>query len=454
MSFYKFATVLALMVGFTARGFSAEASRSVRQILVRSHWVGLSRPADTELVIRSDKGGYLLGRRRVDKALVDALVEALQEPEVPRPDLLNLGITKEWLVAHEDPSVESALPFAFEKAASDQKALFHSAFTDPALVAKALPSLFGFVRTDDYPSVEVTVSFDDGSTLSASSHSQYLFMLPWNVARNGGTVVTYNANVSRALAALMPDKAVNRSRISGDGLNTDLAQAVARLIEEDWKMLGVENRAGGTLAKLRTQYVVESADINAYHNVYYGKKWSDGSPHETNLHVTLTKQRFSKSFSDEAILLYDNGKVSGADEFLRKAGAYEKLVGSVPWLSRFRQENPTVLVQLVFVHDRSFSEKAMAVFSADMKAKGKEKLADEVGQLQERVALLAAGFGAYWLVLPDQRMVLWRYSRRAGLLKWDAADFAATRCTDYPEVTGGCVGAVVSPDGTLATEGR
>lgn len=66
--------------------------------------------------------------------------------------------------------------------------------------------------------------------------------------------------------------------------------------------------------------------------------WASGN----NLQVTLEKPSFPKSFSEHVILLYDGGKVYGAEDFLRTVGAYEELVNSVPWLTRFSQDNPNV----------------------------------------------------------------------------------------------------------------
>jgi hypothetical protein len=65
------------------------------------------------------------------------------------------------------------------------------------------------------------------------------------------------------------------------------------------------------------------------------------------------------------------------------------------------------------------------------------------------VAVLNVNYGDWWLVLPDRRMILWRYESVMGLLGWKKSDFHVHECTEYQGVTGGCVGTVVSPDGEL-----
>lgn len=426
---------------------SVAAEHAVAKVVIRSSWAGLGVAPEANIVIEETGGVYRRGHDQIEPRLIDALVSAIQEGPLSQPDLLNLGVTETWLKTTVPSLTGSDL--SWDAATSSQKQLFISSFSDVDTVRAVLPSLYNFVRMDDYPSVQVEVDYVDGTTISVSSRTPYQFMLPWKVVRGGETTTTYNADISRAVAALMPKKATNRARLIGDGLDIDLADAVRQKIKNQWNLLGVEDRASDALSLLKSQYIVEAADINKYHNVDYGKAWKEGVAKEANLQVTLRKSSFPSNFSELAILLYEDGKVHGADLFLTKIGEYEALVESVPWLTRYRNENPKVLFQLTFVHDRSFGDKAMSVFEADMKAIGKSDLADEVHTVQDKVALVAAGYGGYWLVLPGGRMILWRYSTTAGLLQRASPGLTTRRCSDYNTVLGGCVGAVVTPDGSL-----
>ena len=71
--------------------------------------------------------------------------------------------------------------------------MFNKEFTDVAVIAKALPSLFTYTKFDDYPGTSVDVVFEDGSKLVAESHSYYVFMLPWKIS--GLKTDTYNAEI-------------------------------------------------------------------------------------------------------------------------------------------------------------------------------------------------------------------------------------------------------------------
>lgn len=80
------------------------------------------------------------------------------------------------------------------------------------------------MKFDDYPGVRVRVDFLDGLKLEASTRSYYVFMIPWRVdAQDGETI---NADISRAVSALMPTKTVNRERLAGSDLPEQLTKAV------------------------------------------------------------------------------------------------------------------------------------------------------------------------------------------------------------------------------------
>lgn len=179
--------------------------------------------------------------------------------------------------------------------------------------------------------------------------------------------------------------------------------------------------------------------------VNYGK----GEKGEENLHLDLKRKDFPQGFAVTALLLDKGGKVSGVDEFLQGAYRYEDLALSVPWLAELRAKYPKWGTTLLWVHDKSLTDKAFNNFAADMHAVGKDGLVNEVRQVQSDVAVLNVSYGDWWLVLPDRRMILWRYESVRGLLGWKQSDFHAHECTDYQGVTGGCVGALFSPDGEL-----
>lgn len=148
---------------------------------------------------------------------VMALVRALNASVVTSPSLSNLGITRAWLAAHAG---DAAKHFGVLGAPNDerQQEFLRTSFTDLALIERTLPHVIGASWTDDGVWVHVVVRFSSGRIVSAETMNQPAFMLPWTSRSDGKKTRTYNADISRAVAKLLPEGAVNKDR-SGQRLD-------------------------------------------------------------------------------------------------------------------------------------------------------------------------------------------------------------------------------------------
>lgn len=428
---------------FTARGQLAAVSK----ITIESAGSGLGQsslvPSSDliKIVIQARGGKMYLGETVIEPTQIEALLVALSAPVLPTPQASNLGITREWL--HQNSGV---VP---RKGAPNQRELFRESFSDPKIIEQLLPFRFQFLMFDDYPAIRITVAFANGQRWVAASDSYHPFMLPWRVDLNGQERTTYNADVSRAIAALMPAGSLNRNRLSDDELRKQLADDVLLHIRNQWDLLDVENRAPGSLAILQRSFEIERAEINSYRSVDYGYVAKEPAPYEENLVAILRKSSLPPHVAEDVALAFHNGKIEGAEDLAERIAPYEAVAFSVPWLDLYLADHPEQPLYIRFVHERSFSPKAMQNFAADMKELGKESLANEVAAVQDQAALVFLDYGSWWIILPDKRMILWRHYLPAGFLKWQTTDFKFQRCADYNSNGGGCVGAVVSADGTL-----
>jgi len=267
-------------------------SRPVNQIRIVSSWGGLGEGKQGEVVVTRKAGAYLADGEKIPDDLIANFLFAIEAPVVAKPNLANLGITQKWLNANAEKAIKEYAEKYFSRAAKNQQALYFSSFKNPKFIERVLPNIFNSLHTDDYPRVEIEITSTDGRVTKVSSEAQPLFMLPWVISRGGRTLKTYNANIARAVASLMPDKFANKRRLAGELFGYELAKAVMYEIKDRWELLNVENKAKPYLDQLRERFTVMNAEINDYHNVDYGKEWVNGAPTETNLHATLRRRDF------------------------------------------------------------------------------------------------------------------------------------------------------------------
>lgn len=445
--------VVVAVVLLATTSLYAQVAR-VQSVTIHSQWGGLGKPGRSDLLIQLQNGQYAANGRIIPSEKIAALLEAVESPRLAEPDPENLEITTRWLQSHMEDAGRHATYFECQSGYPDQKELFRAAFTDERTIQVRLTELYRTFHTDDYPSMSVQLAFDDGELVTVSSDSQHPFMIPWKVARGGIAAETYNANISRALFALLPAKFTNREDLTDEepfvtGLLQELASGTGMEIKTRWEALGAQREAGNALEFLKSIYQVRGADVNSYHDLDFGKEWKDGKPHEENLHVNLWRPGFPKNFAVAAILLHHGLQTEGVDALPEGSGDYERLVLSVDWLKAYLDAHPDEHAWLFYVHGRSLSQKGMKIFAADMQAAGRDDLIPKVSAVQDKAAVLESGHGDYWIILPDRSAILWRWSSLSNILLWKPTDFLTHRCTDYQKVNGGCSGTLISPEGEI-----
>jgi hypothetical protein len=208
-----------LMIPNSARAQNTDVvsqATNVRRIDIVASWGGLGPPEYEHTIIQRNGKSFAVDDRRVDALKIEALVEALiAEPQrAPSPSLI-AGHADEYNINYL--AKEGLRQCAGDGAdLSSPQAAFKKLFDDVQnqrrwISEEYSPQTF---HTDDYPAEKVTVTFEDGSTIAASSESQKMLMLPFKVVRNGASYSTFDDRIPRALSALTIG-GVNSKRLEG-----------------------------------------------------------------------------------------------------------------------------------------------------------------------------------------------------------------------------------------------
>jgi hypothetical protein len=378
---------------------------------------------------------------------VEALIQAMKEPALTAPTLANLGITPQWLAQHVEAQIKHTETLGEVNTAAQQE-FFRKSYTDPDLIQKLLPNVLNAQWTDDSCGVNVVVLFSDGSKIIANTHAQPAFMLPWSLELRGNNYRSYNAHISRAVAALLPKDIYDRKRLAGENLDEHLRNAVEPTIKREWQMLGAEAKAGFALAQIRKKYTVRRAEISDHHGLAYGVAWKNDVPRQENLQADVRLASFPVNLVTAAVFPIRNGEAQGVDYFLQHASDYEQLILTNSWLMRSLHSHKDLGAWLPFVEDASLSEKALHIFIADMHELGKDDLGNEVTAHRKDVALLNY-YGNQLILFPDHHAIIWRWGPYRELFQWPAASIKTKYCTEYNTSTEGCAGAIIEVDGSL-----
>ena len=172
----------------------------IRRIEIFSQWIGFAYPPSTsaKLTITNTEGRFIRQQAlvstsdEVPELVISRIVTALARPAVPELDVTLFDAPGEDVERH-----------------------------------------FNCCWTEDNPSLLIRITCDGERLITVRSHAQYTFMLPLNVADSATShsYATFDPELSRALAGLMPEEFLGQVRLAGDPEVFARERAEAELLE-------------------------------------------------------------------------------------------------------------------------------------------------------------------------------------------------------------------------------
>ena len=195
----------------------AAAIASPLEVRIDAGWVGLGTPISEHFVV-------------TDRAKVERIARAVAAPQVTSDVAIQALASRENAVAAHRALLEGQ-----RECSPDARALVVKTLTKPVMV-DALRKHYRGGHTDDFPGMTVTLRFANGKTVEASTQSQNALMLPWTTPAGE----TWSAELSRAVAAAMPQTSKLRGRLLDGGLTYRLGWTLSDSIRD--RVLELESR--------------------------------------------------------------------------------------------------------------------------------------------------------------------------------------------------------------------
>jgi hypothetical protein len=391
--------------------------------------IGCVKPQKYQIDVVSNKGA------------VTRLLAALELGPMKEPSLDNLGIIPHWLDAAKHKSYTRFDGRTLDKR---QKAFFSRLFADERKADAWMKFEYRgrLIRTDDYPSVAVTMRWLDGATFNLASSEQTVYMLPWKLGVR--KTQTFNANISRALADLLPANALNRERLAGDTLADEYATFLMGDSEDTLNRMNVEDTLGVQLLPLYKDFRIDTLALQSI-----SSDDLDGE-YALQAHVRLKSVPATNEFLNMTLFMAGAHKLVNVTQAVAAAQKYQHLVARVPWIQKYLRLHKDTSAEIRVVQDRSVSRQLAASLLADLREHGKTALAHRLKSSIPGMAFfyLNGPNQAYarWFALPDLTTLLWNYKGSTPLQQ----QIRRFPTWDWSGHVG--VGALFSPDGVVLAE--
>ena len=413
--------------------------REVKEIKITSAvgWSGEEHYSD--ILIQNKRGIYFIKDQRLDKALINNLLKSVDETQIAYPKLENLGFTQEWLKNNKGKDLSDYLIEHLNKALPSQRNLFYESYQNPEILKMTFPALFFFKASDYYPEITVEIKLFSGKKIKIFSDSQTILSLPWKITKNGKKTITYNANISKAISAIMPKNSANKRRLAGEDVNAELSNAIMDVIEDKWNLVETEEKLPSYLEDLRKEFIVQTASVDGFEEGF------------GTFFATLRKKNYPSNFAVLVELPYTNGQVKNIELFKSKIDKYVKLIFSVTWLKRYILTNPKEDFRLTFESEYSFGDSLRTAFFQDINFPEKKDLIEKIRKYKNEISSIQVGdktFYSQWLILPNKQTVLYSIDSWYSLMKWKRKDITYKECPHGIR----CAATLISPEGKIISK--
>lgn len=431
--------LLILAISFSLLLLSAAPSvalspSDVTSITIDEYVIGntAGEPGETKVTITSRSGAFVRDDGTVvPAAQVQALLDALALPPITSFEFSRTGIDRAWLqsrLAAAQAALGPAISLPAARSAFDAMYLNPAAmqqWMDSAAYKKANELTLG---TPTMRNSRVTVVAGTRTIELAESGEIGPYLVPFEIAEGADKSFTYDPAISRALAALLPQGATNRTLLLADALPSRWAEQVAGSASVSAAI------AREAVSQPEMQSIAASLGLTLYAMILGDQSSWQGFAARTSLprmHYRFNEKRASAAAFRQELL---------------EARATIDRVARVPWLETGLKRDPQ---DVRIGRDSKLNEGAVAAFRFMGRTQAADALARS-GPDTPFVTIHPGGDYSRWLLLSNGDMVLLDFSGHA------AFPFGRQWYLNQPQVVGPnpdeyLSGVIVHPNAAVAT---
>lgn len=401
----------------TQPGRNEVAATDISKVTIQARHTGWGS-VETNLTLVRSNSRFVDGGHSVPEAVVSNLLATLREPPRTEIDPVDLGLTSSWLAANQTRLLSAfgggAKDAIFPRASPRQRAWLTNALLDLGILGDAVRSITHSLWSDDSPEVEIAFSRGEVEVVRLNSSAQISFMLPWEVAwGTNRPTITYAANISHGVVALLPDGFLNRGRLQGDLLSV-IAEGFPNhpKVQDQIKQMTLEESLGAETNRFLREFEITNYWMPAGSAGLFPATWM------ATLHRTNWPARLVMNMQTHV----ENGRVTQLPALLAKADTRAQPILQSPWLLGLVQGAgdatvevaPTGLARDVLYWDDGMAKVGLKEFYDQIKRPLEQ---GQCFTLRERSGV--NGRTSNWVVLPDGRLALVTFAGD-GVLGWSA----------------------------------
>lgn len=224
---FSFLLLAARLAAAGAQGDAAAAPpqqsgvdfREIKVLTIHAKHMGWGT-VETNLTLWRHEDRFIGEGHAVPEAVVFNLLAAMQRRPLDKIDPGNLGLTPEWVATNRTRLLTAfggqEENTVFPRASARQRAWLTNALLDVEILGDLVRGSIYSHHTDDYPEIHLVFSRGDTEVARVESWAQHTFMVPWAVVWGTNKHTSYDAEISRAVANLLPNGFLHRKRIQGD----------------------------------------------------------------------------------------------------------------------------------------------------------------------------------------------------------------------------------------------